>query len=86
MIAKDDLIWAYHASTNIELELLTKYSPNDPYCKIIKDWMKVIRNNLKNSIDKYEEEFDEEEFEEFYESAFDEIGYNPYLGCYDFDC
>ena len=29
---------------------------------------------------------DEEEFEEFYESAFDETGYNPYLGCYDFDC
>jgi hypothetical protein len=52
MIAKDDLIWAYHASTNIELELLTKYSPNDPYCKIIKSWMKIIRNNLKNSIDK----------------------------------
>lgn len=41
---------------------------------------------LKEIIDKYEEEFDEEEFEEFYDSAFDETGYDPYLGCYDFDC
>ena len=26
----------------------------------------------------------EEEFEDF--DYFDEVGYNPYMGCYDFDC
>lgn len=29
---------------------------------------------------------EEEEEEEFFEDGVDEIGYNPYLGCYDYDC
>ena len=31
-----------------------------------------------------EELFDEDE--EDYEEDFDEMGFNPYMGCYDFDC
>ena len=30
--------------------------------------------------------FDEEEEDYDYEDDFDECGYNPYMGCYDFDC
>lgn len=29
---------------------------------------------------------DEEEEEEDYEPDYDECGYDPYIGCYDFDC
>ena len=35
------------------------------------------------------EDFDEEELDEFYydhDDWYDECGYNPYMGCYDFDC
>ena len=28
----------------------------------------------------------EDEDEEYWEDDYDEWGYNPYLGCYDFDC
>lgn len=29
---------------------------------------------------------DEDEDEEDWEEGFDEMGFNPYMGCYDFDC
>lgn len=29
---------------------------------------------------------DEDEEEENWEEGFDEMGFNPYMGCYDFDC
>lgn len=29
---------------------------------------------------------DEDEEEEDWEEGFDEMGFNPYMGCYDFDC
>lgn len=28
---------------------------------------------------------DEEDFDD-YEDDFDEVGFNPYMGCYDYDC
>lgn len=33
----------------------------------------------------FEEEDEEEEDEDYYEDV-DECGFNPYMGCYDFDC
>lgn len=36
-------------------------------------------------MDAYEDDDDEEEDYD-YEDSFDECGYNPYMGCYDFDC
>lgn len=34
------------------------------------------------------EEGDEldDEYDDYYEPDYDECGYNPYMGCYDFDC
>ena len=29
---------------------------------------------------------DEDSYEEEYDDSFDECGFNPYLGCYDYDC
>lgn len=31
-------------------------------------------------------QYDNSNFEDDYEDGYDEIGYNPYLGCEDFDC
>lgn len=35
-------------------------------------------------IDRDNDDFIEEE--DYYEPDYDECGYNPYMGCYDFDC
>ena len=31
-------------------------------------------------------EFAEEDEDEIYDDYADELGFNPYMGCYDFDC
>ena len=55
-------------------------------CQIVDPETGEILAEVKDGFEKeFEEDFDEEEFEEFYEDTFDETGYNPYLGCYDFD-
>ena len=33
-----------------------------------------------------EDLYDEDDLYEDYEPDYDECGYNPYMGCYDFDC
>jgi len=33
-----------------------------------------------------EDLYDEDDLYEDYEPDYDECGFNPYMGCYDFDC
>ena len=33
-----------------------------------------------------EEEEEEEEYEDYPDDSYDEVGFNPYEGCYDYDC
>ena len=53
------------------------------FCKLVEGG--VDRDTLEYwymlLMDAYE---DEEDYD--YEDDFDECGYNPYMGCYDFDC
>lgn len=49
----------------------------------------IISNAVTLKADLYIVEYEDEyydEDEEYWEDDYDECGYNPYLGCYDFDC
>ena len=47
-----------------------------------------ISDELAEEYEEYEEkdEEDEEEYDSYEDSGDIEMGFNPYMGCYDFDC
>ena len=62
--------------------------------KITIGFRKLVEGGVDDSIIEYwyqflmdiKEDDDDEEEDYDYEDEVDECGYNPYMGCYDFDC
>ena len=49
---------------------------------ILEGYGYILRSDIMNQFNSDEEEEDSEDWED----DVDECGYNPYMGCYDFDC
>ena len=56
------------------------------FCKLVEDCVKedTLEYWYMLLMDAYEDDDDDDDYD--YEDDFDECGYNPYMGCYDFDC
>lgn len=68
--------------------MLTKECANCPWWKDTETECGCSRPTPIDECEAYAREYNSEEIEdeEYFDDYFDECGYNPYMGCYDFDC
>ena len=73
--------------------MLTKECANCPWWVDTETACGCSRPTPINDCEAYTKEYESDEeledFEDFYtdhDDWYDEVGYNPYMGCYDFDC
>lgn len=53
---------------------------------VTKEFYSTDANAIHEFVDMWCDLEEVEESEEDYEPDYDECGFNPYMGCYDFDC
>lgn len=65
----------------VSLDDATNYV-EDRWCEGDHDTATICSGETGEVLMEFEDDFDEDD----YEPDYDECGFNPYMGCYDFDC
>ena len=68
--------------------MLTKECANCPWWKDTEKEWGCARPRPIDECEAFANRYSSEEIEdeEYFDDYYDEVGYNPYMGCYDFDC